>query len=346
VAVRVEVVVNGLEVPWGIGFLPGGDLLVTERPGRIRLVRDGELVAEPVASPVVDPAGEGGLLGLALHPEFESNRLFYIYLTGAGDGQEGNRIERWRLSADNQSAQRERVIIDNIPAARFHNGGRIRFGPDGMLYVGTGDARQPDLAQQEESLAGKILRLTPDGGIPEDNPFSGQAAYMIGLRNTQGFDWRDDGTMLIVDHGPSGEFGWYGADEINVGTAGTNFGWPEIHLCEDAPGMRPPSLTFERALPPAGAALYTGDAIDAWEGSLIIGTLGSRHLHRVVFEENSRVVESHSVYFQGDSPEGYGRLREVVMGPDGHLYVTTSNCDGRGTCPPEKDMILRIVGGQ
>src|SRR5690606_11806311 len=148
---------------------------------------------------------------------------------------------------------------------------------------------------------------------------------------TQGFDWRDRETLYVTDHGHSGERMRRAHDEVNVARAGDNLGWPGIYSCESREGMVSPSLTFEEALPPGGAAVYTGDAIPEWKGSLLIGTLGSRHLHRVVFDSREpRRVDQHEVYLRST----YGRLREVLMGPDGHLYVTTSNCDGRGSCGP------------
>lgn len=342
--IAVETVVTGLEVPWGMAFLPGGDLLVTERPGRVRLVKDGTLVPEPVLRLDVRSQSEEGLLGLALHPDFARNRLFYVYWTKAGGDGPVNRVERFRLSEDRRSATSDRVILDDIPAARFHSGGRIRFGPDGMLYVGTGDARHPELAQDRSSLAGKVLRVTPDGAVPEDNPFPGSPVWVLGVRNVEGFDWRPDGTMVLVDHGPSGELGRSGADEVNVAGRGVNLGWPTIWGCEEKDELRAPALVWEQAVPPGGAEWYEGDAIPAWKGSLLMGTLGSRHLHRVVFApDDPRRVAAHEVYFRGDQPAGYGRLRTVITGPDGALYVATSNCDGRGTCPPDKDRILRLT---
>jgi glucose/arabinose dehydrogenase len=340
VDVQVEEVATGLEVPWGMVFLPGGDLLVTERPGRVRLVRGGQLQAQPVATIDTAASGEGGLLGIVAHPDFAANRLFYLYYTTASRGAAVNRVERWQLSPDGRSAAAERVIVDNIPAARFHNGGRLRFGPDGMLYIGTGDARQPETSQDVGSLAGKILRLTPEGGIPSDNPFPGKAAFLLGIRNTQGFDWLDATTLWVTDHGPSGEMGRSGHDEVTVARAGDNLGWPTIYGCASRPSMLSPSLTWETAVPPGGAAVYTGNAVPEWQGNLLIGTLRSRHLHRVVFDRRDpRRVQSHEVYLQNT----WGRLREVIMGPDGALYVTTSNCDGRSSCPPEKDKILRLT---
>lgn len=344
VDIRVEEVVTGLEVPWGMAFLPQGDMLVTERPGRVRLVRGGKLLPKPVANVNVTESGEGGLLGIAAHPDFERNRLFYLYYTGDRGRYQVNRVERWRLSADGQSATRDRTIVDDIPVALYHNGGRLRFGPDGMLYIGTGDARKPESSQDVKSLAGKILRLTPDGQIPKDNPNPGSPVFISGIRNTQGFDWLNGSTLAVTDHGPSGELGRSGADKVVVAKAGDNLGWPAIQTCEPRKGLVSPSLVWQKAAPPGGAAIYTGNAIPEWKGSLIIGTLRSEHLHRVAFDPKSPSrVQLHEVYLQGDAQNGYGRLREVLMGPDGELYVTTSNCDGRGNCPPQQDKILRIT---
>lgn len=337
--VRAEVVVSGLEVPWGLAFLPDGDMLVTERRGRLRLVRGGQLVREPVAVMDDSDTAEGGLLGLALHPDFGANREFFLYRTvQEGRGAPVNRVERWRLSEVGARATHVGVLLDDIPAATFHDGGRIRIGPDGMLYVGTGDARTPDLAQDPTSLAGKLLRIHPDGSIPQDNPIPGSPVYLLGIRNAQGFDWPNDSTIWLADHGPSGEMLRRGHDEVSVARAGDNLGWPGIYGCESSEGMVSPSITWANATPPGGAAIYTGSAIPAWKGSLLIGTLGSTHLQRVALDSNGSMTH-HEVYFRNE----LGRLRDVVIGPDGHLYVTTSNCDGRGSCPADGDKILRIV---
>ena len=343
--VRAEEVVSGLVVPWGLAFLPGGGLLVTERPGRLRLVEKGQLQPSPVATVATARTSEGGLLGLALHPDFASNRLFYLYYTTEKEDGAVNRVERWRLADDRRSASRDTMIVDDIPAATFHNGGRLRFGPDGLLYIGTGDARSPNNAQDRSSLAGKLLRLTPEGQVPEDNPFPDNPAFLTGVRNTQGFDWTRSSTLWLTDHGPSGELGRTGHDEVNVARAGDNLGWPAIYGCQSQSGMVTPALTWDSAVPPGGAAIYTGDAIPEWQGDLIIGTLGSRHLHRVAFADDG-ALQHHSVYLQGGPPEGLGRIRTVKMSPDGALYVMTSNCDGRGTCPPGQDRIFRIMHGQ
>ena len=339
VKVRVEEVVTGLDVPWGIAFLPNRDLLVSERSGQVRLVQKGKLRPQAIATINVSDRGEGGLLGIAAHPDVANNRFFYVYFTADKNGSPVNQVERWQLSTNGLSATRDRTIIDNIPVAQFHNGGRIRFGPDGMLYIGTGDAKKPDLSQNVKSLAGKILRVTPDGQVPADNPFPGNPVYIMGIRNTQGFDWVNASTLWVSDHGPSGELGRSGHDKVSVAQAGDNLGWPTIYRCESRQGLVTPAIVWRQALPPGGAAIYTGNAIPEWKGSLIVAGLRSEHLQRVVIDPQSNQVQQHEVYLQGQQ----GRLRDAVMGPDGELYVTTSNCDGRGSCPAEQDKILRIT---
>jgi len=344
--ISVEVVAEGLDTPWSIAWLPGGDMLVTERGGNLlRIEPDGTVLDPPVAEVPTTETGEGGLLGLALHPEFESNRWMYLYYTTSSDGTDVNQVERWILSEDGTSATADRVIVGDIPARSFHNGGRIRFGPDGFLYIGTGEAGVPERSQDTDSLGGKVLRVRDDGSIPDDNPFPGSATWIYGVRNTQGFDWRDDGTMVVVDHGPSGlpqEGGRRGHDEINVASAGDNLGWPEIFACETQQGMTSPAMTWTQAMPPGGVAIYTGTEIPEWQGDAFMGVLGFDagigHLHRIRLS-NAGNVEISEVYLRGD--EGFGRLRDVVMGPDGGLYVTSSGCDGRGSCG-DGDVIIRV----
>ena len=360
VDLHVEVVVDGLEIPWGLAILPSGDMLVTERPGRLRLVRDGEVVPQPVLEfgvsmppPLygLDLLGsEGGLLGVLLHPEFADNRLFYLfYNIDNADGVQTGRIERYTLSGDGRSAALDRVILDDLPAGIHHQGGRMRLGPDGMLYVGVG-AYEPQDAQDPDTLAGKLLRMDLEGGIPADNPDPDSYVFASGIRNTQGYDWYDDRHIVTIEHGPSGiELGRQdlrGYDEVNVVTAGDNLGWPRIWGCDAQEGLVSPVLTWENPVPPTGGMFYRGDLIPEWTGSFLFTTVGlddrpghGRHLHRVVFDDNDPyTVLAHEVYLQ----DAYGRLRTVASDRHGRIYVMTSNCDNRGECPPEGDLILRI----
>lgn len=334
--IDVEVIASGLEVPWGVAFLPDGDALVTERPGRIRLIRGGELIPEPVATISIPNAGtEGGLLGIALHPDFPAPRDFFVYTAGAV-----NEVQRWTLGQDARSAQLVRVVLGDIPSADFHSGGRLRVGPDDLLYVSTGDAKQPELAQDVSSLAGKILRITPEGEIPADNPFAGLATFVLGIRNSQGFDWASPERLYVSDHGPTGEFLLTGQDEISLASPGANLGWPRIHGCQTRNDLLTPSIAWDSAVPPGGAAVYSGGEIPEWTGALLVTTLGAEHLQVVHFDPQApRKVTEHSAYLY----ERYGRLREVVTAPDGSVWVSTSNCDSYGVCPPEKDRLLRIT---
>ena len=360
----VEMVIDGLEIPWGLAILPSGDLLVTERPGRVRLIQDGEIVPEPVLEfgvSILPPlfgnplaGSEGGLLGILLHPEFADNRQFYLfYNIDNEDGVQIGQIGRYALSEDGRSATFDRVILDDLPAGLHHQGGRMHIGPDGMLYVSIG-AYDPPEAQNPDVLAGKLLRMDLDGGIPADNPDPDSYIFVSGIRNTQGYDWFDDEHIVMVDHGPSGfELGMpdlAGFDELNVVTAGDNLGWPRVWGCDTQEGLVSPVLAWEGSVPPTGATFYRGDLIPEWTDSFLFTTVGlnerftgrpmhGRHLHRVVFDEDDPyTIVSHEVYLQNT----YGRLRTILEDADGYLYMMTSNCDNRGECPPEGDKILRI----
>jgi glucose/arabinose dehydrogenase len=322
---RAETVVSGLEVPWSFAFLHGGDVLVSERPGRVRLLRAGKLAPDPVLTVRTADSIEGGLLGIAVNPRDESQ--LFLYFTAPGPE---NQLQQWKLAKDHRSAVKEKVVIGGIAAARYHDGGRIRFGPDGALYVGTGDARQPTRSQDPESPNGKLLRVDSQGKAEP---------WVLGVRNTQGFDWLDDGTLVIADHGPSGELlGRYAHDEVNLAHKGDNLGWPDIYGCQTRQGMVTPLITWSsHALPPGGLAVYRGNAIPELRGSILVATLASEHVHRVVVEGGN--VSLHEVYFR----QKLGRLREIAMTPSGELWLSTSNCDGRGECGPGKDRIVRIV---
>ncbi|MFO0604721.1 MAG: PQQ-dependent sugar dehydrogenase [Polyangiales bacterium] len=339
--VHVEVVAQGLATPWSLAFLPDGDLLVVERQSGVRRVHAGAPDPAPLLALDVRPragTSEWGAHGIALHPDFARNGLFYVFYCKRDTG---NRVERFRLAPDGRSATSDRVIVDGLPTSAYHNGGGLAFGPDGMLYVSTGDGQTPDRAQDVDGPGGKLLRLTPDGATPADNPRPDRPWVMLGIRNSQAFGWLTPDTLFVVDHGPTGELGRGGSDELNVARAGANLGWPAVTQCQGFDGFTRPALTWAAPTPPGGAALYTGTSIPSWRGSLLVGVLGARHLHRVMLDPNvpGRVL-GHEVYLDGI----FGRIRHVAMGPDGHLYVTTSNCDGRAECPPAGDVILRLTG--
>jgi len=327
----VNVVATGLRLPWGLAVLPDGSALVGERTtGRILQVqpRHGVPARQVMRLSGLNTAGDGGLLDLALSPGYRSDRLVFAYVTTSTD----NRVVRFQVGG------RPTPVLTGIPRGRVDNGGRLAFGPDGMLYVGTGDAGEPRSARDPGSPNGKILRIGPDGEVPGDNPAPGSPVFVLGLRNVEAFDWLDPQTLIIAEHGPSGELGRQGGDRVLVARAGDDLGWPEAWSCDALEGMRPPALAWIEAVPPGGGSVYRGDVIPEWKGSFLFGTLRSRHLHRALVDGNGRLV-AHETYFQA----GLGRTREVVQAPDGALWVTTSNCDGRGTCPPEKDVIVRIV---
>ncbi len=310
-----------LAVPWDVVFLPDGDLLVTERPGTLR--RIGKTPAE-IDIPDVLHTGEGGLMGMALHPEFAANGYVYLYFTTAENGQR-NRIQRFRL--EGARLIEDKMILDAIPAALYHDGGQIAFGPDGMLYVTTGDANSPDLAQDLASLAGKTLRLTPEGGIPSDNPF-GTYVWSYGHRNAQGIAWDAQGRMWQTEHGRSGALSGY--DELNLIEKGKNYGWPVIQGDMSVAGMERPvrhsgaNVTWA----PSGLA-YVG-------GSLFFAGLKGETLYEAKLDAAGNVA-AFTEHFKGV----YGRLRGVALGPDA-LYVSTSNRDGRGAPKAGDDKLIRV----
>jgi glucose/arabinose dehydrogenase len=326
---RVKTVATGLEIPWEIAFLPDGRALVTERPGRIRLLdRDGRLHKKPVSHLAVTTQGEGGLLGLALDPDFAANHLVYLYYTR----RDSMRLERWRFAGG--GLQRQKSLVDGIVAGSMHDSGRIAFGPDRRLYVATGDAGQGALAQRSDSLNGKFLALTPEqyrgaGGVPE--------IVSRGHRNPQGFDWEPGSDRLIAtEHGPTqGVDGPGGFDEINAIVPGGNYGWP-LKYGGDQTGFNAPLRVYRAPIAPSGATFVTHLG-SSWSGTFLFACLRGEELHRLRFRDGQIVADQ--TLLRGR----YGRLRTVVEGPRGDLYVLTSNRDGRGHPVPGDDRILRIT---
>lgn len=339
---RIETVATGLEVPWGFAFLPDKNLLFTERPGRVRIIEGGKLRAQPVfVVPDVEPSSESGLMDISLHPNFSSNNFVYLAYAYAGDGK---RVKIVRYKYDGKSFAQDKIIIDNIPAAPNHAGTRARFGPDAKLYITTGDSTDWNLAQENNSLAGKTLRLNDDGSVPADNPFVGKAGYRpeifsTGHRNPQGLAWQPgSGLMFETEHGPSGFEGrGGGADEVNIVERGKNYGWPTIYGNRTQAGLEAPLLEYSPACAPASGMFYNADAFPAFKGNFFFGCLRGARIIRVVLD--GRRVVSQENLLSGT----YGRIREVAAGPDGYIYFSTSNRDGRGSPAKEDDRIMRIV---
>jgi glucose/arabinose dehydrogenase len=328
---RVETVLSGLEIPWSMNFAPDGRLFVTERPGRVRIVTLGGASELALSVDGVYTQGEAGLLGLALDPEFTQNRFVYIYHSAVVGGGAVNRIVRYR---EVNSRLGERVVLlDNIPAAQIHDGGRLHFGPDGLLYASAGDAADANLAQDVASLAGKLLRINRDGTVPRDNRFS-SPVYTYGHRNPQGFDWHPtSGDLWESEHGNSGN------DEVNAIGPGQNFGWPRIEGGSSLPAMEPPKVFFNPAIAPSGASFYRGQRIPQFANNLFVATLRGTHLLRLNVDPGAGRITGSERLLEGT----YGRLRDVVSGPDGYLYFCTNNRDGRGSPMSGDDRVLRIV---
>jgi glucose/arabinose dehydrogenase len=339
--INVQDFVTNLDVPWEMVFVPDGRIFITERPGKISVVKDGKLQDEPWLSLDVAALGEGGLLGMALDPDFTNNHYVYIAQTYLSDVDKiRNRLLRLREDPATGKGIIDKVLLEGAAGNVFHDGGRVKFGPDGKLYWTLGEAGNPELAQDLKSLNGKILRINPDGTIPSDNPFTGSPVYSYGHRNPEGLAWQPGtGRLYATEHGPSGGFYGEGQDEVNYIEAGKNYGWPVIHGSETREGMINPIIQSGESdtWAPSGATFVSGGP---WDGSMLFAGLRGETLYRLTIDKNDpRKVISFDKYLTGQ----YGRLRDVVQDPDGALYIITNNTDGRGNPRPGDDRILRIT---
>jgi len=341
VSFQVETVVAGLQVPWSIAWAPDGRMFFTERPGRVRVVVNGQMRSLPlIVLTDVEPSGESGLMSLAFHPQFTNNHFLYLSYAYKGESQLV-RVVRYRETETGLTDRK--IIIENIPAAQFHAGCRLGFGPDAKLYITTGDATERALAQRFDSLAGKTLRLNDDGTVPSDNPFVGQEnarpeIWSLGHRNAQGMDWQPGTNLMFqTEHGPSGFDGPGGGDEVNIVERGKNYGWPLIHHKETRAGLESPLLEYTPAVAPASGMFYRGSAFPQFRGNFFFGCLRGEGIVRLVLA--GRRVLSQETMLQGK----YGRIRDVAEGPDGAIYFSTSNHDGRGKPTRDDDRIIRLV---
>jgi glucose/arabinose dehydrogenase len=330
---HIEIIADNLTVPWAVAVSNMGRIYITERTGTIRILENGTLISEPLinlVSPFIS-RGEGGLLGIALDPNYSQNHNIYIMHTYLEGNTVYNRVVR--LFEEGNKAVIDYILIDRIPGGTIHNGGRIKFGPDQKLYITTGDAGRPFLAQDLNSTAGKILRISSDGTIPEDNPLPGSPIYSFGHRNPQGLAWDQRGVLYASEHGQTAH------DEINLILPGRNYGWPLIQGDEEIADsyLRKPLINSnDITWAPSGIAFVNQGP---WQGRLLASTLrGEALLSFTLNSSGTRVERVDSLLSQE-----YGRLREVLQADDGSIYLTTSNRDGRGIYRQGDDKVLRLV---
>lgn len=340
VSYKIEVFAKDLFVPWSIIFTSKDRMLITERNGYLKEIKNGIVNTTPLATfPEVSTVSEEGLMGLASDPDYQENKYLYVCLAYTKNNKTIDRVQR--LIDQGDKITKDKVLIDDIPAAKFHAGCRIKFGPDQKLYITTGDATNKQQAQDKSSLAGKILRINNDGSFPADNPFANSPIYSFGHRNPQGIAWQPTtNTLFETEHGPSGNDGPGGGDEINIIQKGQNYGWPIVSHDRSQEGMISPKLVFTPAVAPASAMFYKSDKIPEFTNNFFFGLLKGEGIIRVILDKNK---PDQVVSYQNIENINFGRIREVTEGPDGAIYFSTSNRDGRGKIQQNDDKIYRLI---
>lgn len=339
VEMRIDKVAANLFVPWSIVFLSDSHILFTERNGSIREIKDDNLNSNPLyIFKEVSTQSEEGLMGMVLDPEFDSNGKIYVCLAYSKEKSLFDKVVQMKY--EEGVLTEEKVLIDKIPAAQFHAGCRIKFGPDEMLYITTGDATDKEIAQDKASLGGKILRINSDGSIPADNPINNSPIYSLGHRNPQGIDWDPiSGNLFSTEHGPSVFDGPAGGDEINLIQKGENYGWPIVSHENSKDGLVSPLAVFTPAIAPASGMFYKGDMFPQFRNHFLVGLLKGEGILDVTLNSDRKQIASYEKI-----PEiTFGRIREVAQSPNGAIYFTTSNKDGRGKVNAGDDMIYKIV---
>lgn len=336
---QVEVVATDLFVPWSLVFTSSERILVTERSGTIRIIERGQLQVEPLVEfTEVSSSGEEGLMGLTKDPHYDDNHWLYLCLAYDNAGQLMDKVIR--VNDNGTSVSDATVLFDAIPAAQYHAGCRVQFGPDEKLYITTGDATDKNIAQDLSSLGGKILRINADGSIPSDNPWSNSPVWSYGHRNSQGLAWHPVTQQLFAtEHGPSGFDGPAGGDEINLIERGANYGWPLVSHTNTKADTVVPLLVFTPAVAPAAALFYSGDVFPQFKNNLLFTGLKGEGIYRVILSDrDNRSVVS----YERINDINVGRIREIIQSPDGLIYFTTSNRDGRGEVRGGDDKMYRL----